>query len=210
MKIKKSDYEFSFDDSACPEFPDNNEDTKFSSVDFSKYNIAGCLFENCFFESCRFNEITLNKCTFNSCVFSECEIVLTKFANTTLNEAAFLNCKLTGVNLSDCNDFGLSLEFNGSILDYVVISGKKLKKTDFTACRINNSDFTDIDFKESDFSETIFENTAFRNCNLEKCDFRTSSGYEIDPALNVIRNARFTLPEAQSFLLFLGIKIDYQ
>jgi hypothetical protein len=48
----------------------------------------------------------------------------------------------------------------------------------------------------------------FHQCNLEKADFRKAEGYSIDFRINRIASARFNLPEAGSFLGFLGIRID--
>lgn len=84
-----------------------------------------------------------------------------------------------------------------------------MKKSKIINCKIKNSYFTDTDFRESDFSGTCFEKVIFHNCNLEKSDFRTASGYEIDPGDNKIKNSKYRLPEALSFLGFLGIKIDF-
>jgi fluoroquinolone resistance protein len=209
MIPKPPDFEFSFDNTNPLLLSEVNENTKYTSINFSEHSLGDdYLFENCLFVSCKFNSITINKINFCSCIFHECEFILTKLNNTTLNGVKFINCKLMGINFSDCNDFALFMEFDESILDYIVVFGKNLKKTSMIKCHVRNSDFTETDFREADFSGTTFEKTTFHNCNLEKSDFRTSSGYEIDPAANKIKNAKFSLPEAQSFLGFLGIKLE--
>lgn len=185
-----------------------NEEVEYKSIDFSNYELADYTFDNCQFISCKFNELSLHSSAFSSCCFKGCELVLTSLINTRLTDVTFIASKIMGIDFSVCNDFGLSFEFRESIMDSIVIFGKKLRKTKMIECQIKNSDFTDMDFKEADFSKSTFENVVFHNCQLEKADFRSSQGYAIDPGTNRLKNARFSLPEAQSFLGFLGIKIE--
>jgi uncharacterized protein YjbI with pentapeptide repeats len=146
--------------------------------------------------------------SFCTCVFEGCEIVLAKLANVTLNDVTFRSCKIVGVNFTDCNDFGFSPVFEDCALDGCVVYGKALRKTRIGSSRLVNCDFTECDFRESDFSLSSFDNVRFHNCDLQKADFRTARGYAIDPLSNKVRNLRSSLPEAASFLPFLGIKLE--
>ncbi len=208
MRTVGDNPEFSFDGVSRPELADYNENSVYTGIDFAEYDPADIGFENCRFVSCRFPGLSLSGVSFCTCVFEGCEFTLTKFAGATLNGVSFSGCKLVGVNLSDCSDFGLSPEFRDSILDSVVAFGKSLRKLPIVDCRLKDCDFTEMDFKEADFSGSEFEAVAFHNCALEKADFRTARGYEIDPASNRIRGLRCSLPEAQSFLGFLGIRVE--
>jgi len=181
---------------------------RFHSIDFTEDKLADRSFEKCTFISCHFREIPLNRTVFCSCVFIECEIVLTKLNAITLNGVEFQSCKIMGVNFTDCNDFGFSPEFTKCIVNSSSFYGKSLRKRKFTGCRLIDCDFTNCDIREADYSDTTFEKVIFHNCNLEKADFRTSHGYAIDPFTNKIKKARFTLPEAQSFLSFIGVSIE--
>lgn len=60
---------------------------------------------------------------------------------------------------------------------------------------------------ESSFEGTSFDKTSFHECNLSKADFSSAKNYSINPSENIIKNALFSLPEAQSFLEYLNIKI---
>ena len=187
---------------------DCHEDIEFSSVNFSELNIADHSFENCTFSSCRFREMAIPGATFRSCVFKECEFVLTKLNEVTLNGAVFESCRIMGVNFSECSKFAFSPEFRGCVIDNAVFYGVSLKKGIILKCRLVDCDLTGCDFREADFSDTRFERVAIRQCNFEKADFRTSQGYAIDPGSNQVRKAKFSLPEAQSFLSFLGIDLE--
>jgi uncharacterized protein YjbI with pentapeptide repeats len=71
----------------------------------------------------------------------------------------------------------------------------------------------DVDFTETDLSNSSFDNcdlqkTVFINTNLEGVDFRTSFNYSIDPELNRIKKARFSMPWIIGLLDKYDIGID--
>jgi len=181
---------------------------KFESVSFAGRDLAGHTFEDCVFSSCHFIEVPLARVAFVSCAFRQSELSLVKIENTTLNSVRFEGCKLIGLNFADCNKFGFLPDFSDCLLDSSVFYSNCLKKGRFLECTIRNCDFIECDMREADFSDSTLESSTFQKCNLEKADFRSSSDYSIDPLTNRLSKARFTLPEAQSFLGFLGIKIE--
>lgn len=187
---------------------DYHENIQYESLKLCEYNLHRHTFENCHFSACHFNEMSLDHVSFCSCVFQNSEFLLTRVENCTLNSVKFLNCKIAGLNFSECNKFGFLPEFDHCRVESSVFCANNLKKTFFVNCLIKNTDFTACDLRETDFSGTRFEKTVFQKCNLEKTDFRTALNYEIDPFDNKMKNARFTLPEAQSFLGYLGLKIE--
>ena len=159
MNYQSCKIQFNFNGTDELLLSDYNENTIYSGIDFEGQNNSNIAFENCNFRSCRFNNLALENIKYSSCLFEKCEIILTNIKNSTLNDVKFLDCKIIGINFIECNDFGLSLDFEGSILDSVVIYEKSLKKTNIVKCKIKNS--------------------------------------------------KYRLPEAQSFLGFLRIKIEY-
>ena len=75
-----------------------------------------------------------------------------------------------------------------------------------------NSLIQDTGFEECNLEGALFdkcnlEQTVFINNNLKKSNFETSKNYLIDPKVNDIQKAQFSLPEALSFLSLLPIKI---
>ena len=206
--IRPPEFDFSSGESRPLLEGDCHENIDYASVDFSGQDLRDHSFETCAFTSCRFREMELSRASFCSCAFKDCEIVLATLNQTRLNGAFFDSCKIVGLNFADCSDFGLSLAFKDCVVGSSVLFGKSLRKMKLLDCRLLDCDFGDCDLREADFSGSIFKNVVFHNCNLEKADFRTAQGYAIDPLANKIRGARFALPEAQSFLAFLGIRID--
>jgi uncharacterized protein YjbI with pentapeptide repeats len=56
----------------------------------------------------------------------------------------------------------------------------------------------EVDFSEADLNSSIFDNcdlmrATFENTILEKVDLRTSYNYSLDPELNRIRKAKFSM-----------------
>jgi fluoroquinolone resistance protein len=187
---------------------DYHEGREFAGMAFSQHSIVGHTFVDCTFSSSHFREMAATGTIFRSCVFKTCEFVLVKLHNATLSDVAFESCKIMGINFSECSPAGFSSAFRHCTISNVVFDGLALKRTKIIGCRLTDCDLLSCDFREADFSETEFQRVAVNNCNLEKADLRTARGYAIDPAANKVRGARFSLPEAQSFLPFLGIRID--
>jgi uncharacterized protein YjbI with pentapeptide repeats len=201
--------ELIFDENDEIESGDYHLDRTFTDISFAEYKLAKHTFEKCVFKSCHFNEMSLGDCCFISCVFEGCDFVLVKLEHTTLNSVRFDKCRLLGINFSGCNKFGFLPDFKGCLLDSTVFCENSLKKGSFSSCDIRNCDFMECDMRETAFDHSVFEQTNFQKCNLEKADFRSAVAYQIDPLNNKLAKARFTLPEAQSFLGFLGITIEY-
>jgi len=60
------------------------------------------------------------------------------------------------------------------------------------------SNLQEVDFAESDLSEALFDNcdlsrATFDQTNLEKADFSTAYGFMIDPELNRVKKAKFSI-----------------
>jgi len=86
--------------------------------------------------------------------------------------------------------------------------GSKFKKTNF-----KNSQFHETDFSECDLTNSIFDNcdltrAIFENTILENVDFRTAYNFEIDPELNRIKRAKFSVGNIPGLLTKYDIKIE--
>ena len=187
---------------------DTHEDYEFASVDFSSINLVEHSFQNCLFTSCRFRETEMQSANFRFCVFKESEFVLTKVHNVTLNDASFESCRIMGINFSEFNNFGFFPAFKNCVIDNSIFNGICLRKGKIFTCKLVDCDFSACDFSEADFTNTVFKHVTISQCNLEKADFRYCQGYRINPDTNRVRKAKFSLPEAQSFLSFLDIIIE--
>jgi uncharacterized protein YjbI with pentapeptide repeats len=71
----------------------------------------------------------------------------------------------------------------------------------------------EVDFTESDLSGSAFDNcdlsgALFENTNLEKTDFRSAFNYTINPEINRMKKARFSLSGIVGLLGKYGIVIE--
>ncbi len=196
-----------FTDATKGAIPVESENCRFIGVDFSDLVLEGHSFDDCEFRSCRFDHGSFGGVIFSTCRFDQCQLTLVSLKHATLADVEFVGCKLVGVNFSECDDLRFSITLNESVLDSVVIFDRRMKGTRILGCRVRDSELSGNDLRNADFSGTTFERTNFSRCNLENADFSSCRGYLIDPSTNRLKNAKFSLPEAESFLGFLGIKL---
>jgi uncharacterized protein YjbI with pentapeptide repeats len=133
---------------------------------------------------------------------------LAKLERTAIRDIVFKECKMLGLHFEHCNEFGLAFSFEDCQLDHSSFYRTKIKKTTF-----KNSSLKESDFSECDLTGSIFENcdlagALFENTILEKADFRSSFNYSIDPELNRIRKAKFSISEISGLLNKYDIEID--
>jgi uncharacterized protein YjbI with pentapeptide repeats len=84
----------------------------------------------------------------------------------------------------------------------------KLRNTRFINCSLQEADFTETDLTAAKFENCDLQRTMFANTNLEKADFRTAFNYSIDPELNRIKKARFSMPGVLGLLSKYNIDIE--
>jgi fluoroquinolone resistance protein len=133
---------------------------------------------------------------------------MAKLEKTALKGIQFKDCKLLGVHFENCDEFLFAVNFENCILNLCSFYKRKLKKTNF-----KNSSLREVDFLEADLSSSVFDNcdlagATFQNAILEKADFRTSYNYSIDPELNKIKKAKFSIPAVTGLLDKYDIEIE--
>jgi uncharacterized protein YjbI with pentapeptide repeats len=146
------------------------------------------VFKNCIFHQCNISNYIFREVTFIDC---DCSLVTAQ--NTVFNDIQFINCKLLGFRFEACNPFLFSVAFENSYLKLSTFIGQKLKKTSFTKCNLQEVDFTEADLTSSVFDECDLLNAIFYKSIVEHVDFRTSYHFNIDPELNKIKKAKFSL-----------------
>ena len=112
-----------------------------------------------------------------------------------------------GIQFNQCDTLLLSVSFQKSNLEYSNFYRLKLKKTPFIHCELKFVDFTECDLTDSKFDECNLSGAIFDQTRLEKVDFRGSFNYNIDPARNMVKKAKFSQSEIRGLLLHLGIDI---
>jgi len=165
-------------------------------------------FVNCTFIDCDFSNSSFSSSKFIDCTFTNCNMSLTKLSNCQLNNALFKECKLVGINFHECLDFLFSADFEDCILDYCSFFQKKMIKTNFKNCSMKNCDFTEADLMKSSFINSDLADTVFFKTNLREVNFLTAFNYGIDPEINQLKKAKFSIVGVPGLLNKYGIEIQ--
>ena len=160
------------------------------------------------FENRSFAEADLSEIKFIDCVFVSCNLSMASLTGTSFRDVKFEGCKMLGLRLDGCNDFGFAVSFEDCVLDHSSFFERNLKKTHFKNTRLHGVDFTNADLTSAVLEGCDLKDARFDGTNLEKADFRTSTAYSIDPEINRIRNARFSIPAVIGLLDRLEIIIE--
>ncbi|HBQ61166.1 MAG TPA: hypothetical protein DD671_16485, partial [Balneolaceae bacterium] len=127
---------------------------------------------------------------------------------TTIRDCRFLECKMVGLQFDSCNDFSFSAEFESSNLNLSSFYGVKLNNGSFKNCSLQEVDFTQTQLKETLFENCDLAKAVFSATLLQKADLTTSYNYSIDPELNQIRGAKFSLQGLPGLLDKYGIVVE--
>jgi fluoroquinolone resistance protein len=175
---------------------------------FSGKEPANGYFEDCSFKNGDFSNAVLASTKFVDCTFSNCNLTMAKLNHCLLNNAVFRSCKLLGVNFSDCEDLPFVVHFDSCVLDYCSFAGKKMSRATFSNSSMKNVDFAGSDLTKAVFSNTDLTNAVFRRTVLKEADFVTAANYSIDPEVNTMRKAKFSLQGVPGLLTKYDITIE--
>lgn len=165
----------------------------FERIDYSQKKIDKANYENCAFINCAFASTDLSDINFVECKFRNCNLSLANISNATFRDATFKDCKMLGLHFEKSNKAMFSAHFENDDLSMCSFVTLHLKKIKFLNCILRETDFTGAEMKESLFDQCDLAGTRFENTNLQKADFRTSYNYAIDPEMNRIRKAKFSM-----------------
>lgn len=183
-------------------------DKKYSKTNFTEQFLPKGDYENCIFENCDFSNSDVSETKFIDCTFTACNLSMTKLNNSVFRDCTFIECKMLAVHFEDCNEYGLSFSFTNCLLNHSSFYQTKMKGLDFKTCQLVEVDFTQCDLTQASFSNCDLLNAKFENTVLEKADLRTARNYSIDPTINKIRKAKFTLPDVLGLLDKYDIEIE--
>jgi fluoroquinolone resistance protein len=169
------------------------EDKTFENIDYSENGLTKGEYENCIFVNCIFSNTDLSNTNFSGCHFSGCNLSMTKLSETAIRDVHFKDCKLLGLHLNKCSEFLFSADFDNCLLKLSSFYKMSIKKTRFKNCSLQEVDFTECDLSGSIFEHCDLTRSVFNRTVLEKVDFRTSYNYSIDPEINRMKKAKFSL-----------------
>lgn len=82
-----------------------------------------------------------------------------------------------------------------------------MKKSKIVHCNLDECYFQNTYLVGVDFSGSTFINTLFHNTDMQKANFTDASGYVIDPRVNKIKKAIFSVPDVLNLLNCFDIEI---
>jgi len=184
-----------------------NEDKVFEGLDHAEKTTTGREFQSCTFKKCDFSNSNFAGNKFVDCVFDGCNLSMMRLQNSFLNNVEFYNCKILGVNFSECQNLLFSVRFENCILDYASFMSKKMLNTKFIKSSLKETTFSMAILTGSTFEQCELSGTVFNRTDLGGADFSTSYNYNIDPELNNIRKAVFSADGIPGLLTKHQIKI---
>ena len=193
-------------------FPDQeNNDSHFKSIDSRSRDLDSLEFNNCKFTRCNFREANLKGCIFRNCLFVDCDLSLAKLNNSQFTEVIFKDCQLVGVNWVDTSlgrkNFLKPVDFIKCALNYSTFIGSQLKNIQMIDCVAHSVDLSDADLSQADCTGTDFSESRFHQTNLTGANFTRATNYSISVTDNVVKKAKFSLPEAMTLLYSLEIEL---
>ncbi|CAN5602627.1 pentapeptide repeat-containing protein [soil metagenome] len=182
----------------------NHHHKKFDNITWEEKVISGRYFDHCTFYKCSLKGSIFEHCSFEKCVFEECDLSLIKFKNTAVSNAQIDGSKAIGIVWHAASN-PVSVNFKNSRISYSSFYGKNLKKMQVVDCMADETDFTNCNLMQSNFAGTDLRDAIFANTDLSQANFVNATNYSINLQNNKTKKAKFSLPEALSFLYALDI-----
>jgi fluoroquinolone resistance protein len=187
----------------------HHADQVFKEVHLERGQLVSCEFYDCVFIRCSFVESVFRNCRFVNCVFGHCDLSLVQVPESTFSSTRLESSKVIGVNWTQAawptTGLGNPIGFFKSAISHSTFIGLSLRGIQIKGCVAVDVDFREADLSQADFAGTDLSKSMFGNTNLTEADLSRARNYHIDPGQNVLRQARFSLPEAMSLLYSLDI-----
>jgi fluoroquinolone resistance protein len=184
-------------------------DEAFREVRLERDEVASSEFHDCLFANNSFVESIFRQCRFVNCVFRECDLSLVEWPGCMFTQTLFERSKMIGVNWTKAHwpETGLAepISFVGCAISHSTFLGLTLPGIAIKDCVALDVDFREADLSKADLSGTDLVQSVFGNTDLSQADLSRARNYSIDPAQNVLHQAKFSLPEALSLLHSMDI-----
>lgn len=170
-----------------------HEGKTFEKIAYAEQVVKGREFHNCLFSNCDLSNSDFSYNKFFDCSFNGCNLTMMKLRGTSLNNVIFKNCKILGINFSECDDFLFTVRFESCILNYSSFMRKKMIKTHFIQTDLKEVSFVECNLSGAMFEQTDLNGAIFNKTNLTAANLVNAFNYIIDPELNTIKKASFSL-----------------
>jgi fluoroquinolone resistance protein len=184
-----------------------HDNKTFEGIIYTGQTIRNREFQSCLFKKCDLSNSDFSHNKFLDCTFDECNLSMIALTGSTLNDVAFTNCKMLGINFSDCLSFLFSVKFDSCILDYCSFMGRKMLKTPFYKSSLKEVTFSQANLTGSSFNGSDLMGAVFNRTDLTSVNFADANNYIIYPELNTIKNAVFSSHGLAGLLTAYQIKI---
>lgn len=164
-------------------------------------------FQKCTFKNCDFSKTDFATTSFHECVFEGCNLSMMKVRATTLNNVVFKDCKILGVNFNECQEFLFSVGFESCVLNYAIFDTRKMPKTKFIASSLIDASFFQVNLAGSSFKGSDLTGSQFNSCDLTDANFVSAYNYAIDPEVNTMKHASFSIDSLSGLLEKYNIKV---
>jgi fluoroquinolone resistance protein len=180
---------------------------RFTALVLSGEDVESIRFEECTFDECRFVDFKFEKCLFIDCDFKGSVLSAIDPIGSRFLRPGFSQCKVIGFDWAKTTKLQ-DLSFTECQIDYSNFSSLQLPRVRMVRCSAKEVRFNETSAVDGVFTETDFQGSTFFKSDLSRSDFRRAKNYSIDLNNNVIKGARFSLPEALSLLYGLDIVIE--
>ncbi len=137
---------------------------------------------------------------FIDCRFVSCNLSNAFLTKSKLQDVAFKDCKLVGINFFETLDFGFLVEFDNCLLDYASFDKKKLSKSVFLNCRMHGVNFVQTDLSKASMQNCDLLRAVFENTNISGIDFTSNYNFNIDPSINLVKKTQFSSSQLAGLL----------
>jgi uncharacterized protein YjbI with pentapeptide repeats len=180
---------------------------KFAKKALTDETLDGIKFEECEFHDCTFLDCKFIRCRFINCKFTGCILSAAPLTDSRFVETVFTGSKAIGLDWTKAQHLE-GISFDKCQINYSNFRMLKLKKIKMSGCEAKEADFTEADLSGGDFSNTDFEKSIFFHTNISGADFKGARNYFIDARVNILKKAKFSLPEALALLDGLDVVIE--
>ena len=161
-------------------------------------------FHNCAFLRSSFMGSAFRASRFDNCVFRECDLSLVQVPDSRFSSSRFEDCRVIGVNWTEAHwpKAGLAnpVSFSKCAISHSTFIGLSLHSIQIIDCVAIDVDFREADLSQADFAGSHLSQSIFGDTSLSQADLSRARNYRIDPGQNILKQAKFSLPEAMSLL----------
>lgn len=186
-------------------------DQVFKGINLEGAQVESSEFYDCTFIGCAFAGCVFRTCKFINCTFQRCDLSLVQVPGSNFSFTRFEDSKLIGVDWTRgdwaATRLGDPIGFFTCVISHSTFIGLSLPGMEIRDCVAVDVDFREVDISRADFTGTDLSESLFSNTNLTEADLSAARNYHITPGQNVLKRAKFSLPEAMSLLYSLDIDL---